>query len=168
MEKTIIHDENKCSSCGACIDNCYRKNFYRSDDKMVKLHENSMENCILCGHCLAGCSSEGALKIEGYNSDSLSRVKPSPAPEVIGNFILSRRSIRRFTDDIPSESEIDALLEAGCYAPTGHNSQDCNFVVIKGHKKVKVLGEIAVLFYEGLLNKMNNPVLKHLVKLSQE
>ena len=37
--------------------------------------------------------------------------------------IISRRSVKAFTDEMPTKEELDAILKAGTYAPTGMNRQ---------------------------------------------
>ena len=37
--------------------------------------------------------------------------------------ILKRRSIRRFKEEMPDRKDIDQIIEAGLYAPSGHGSQ---------------------------------------------
>ncbi|MGL4344632.1 MAG: nitroreductase family protein [Cellulosilyticaceae bacterium] len=44
--------------------------------------------------------------------------------------IQSRRSIRQFKSDAIPEDMVSTILEAGFYAPTGHNKQPWHFVVI--------------------------------------
>jgi nitroreductase len=44
--------------------------------------------------------------------------------------IMSRRSIRRFTERAPSQREVGTLLEAAMQAPSAHNHQPWYFVVI--------------------------------------
>ena len=46
------------------------------------------------------------------------------------DFIFSRRSIRKFTDEKVSEAQIKLLLEAAMAAPTAMNMQPWHFVVI--------------------------------------
>ena len=38
--------------------------------------------------------------------------------------ILKRRSIRSFKPDMPERKDIDRIIEAGLYAPSGHGTQD--------------------------------------------
>ena len=45
--------------------------------------------------------------------------------------ILSRRSIRKYTEKPVSESQIKLLLEAAMAAPSAHNRQPWHFVVVK-------------------------------------
>ena len=53
--------------------------------------------------------------------------------------ILSRRSIRKFTDQEVSDEQISALLKAAMSAPSAANMQPWDFVVIKDRK---ILDEI--------------------------
>ena len=46
------------------------------------------------------------------------------------NYILDRRSIRRFTDQKINEEQLKALLYAAMYAPSAVNRQPWHFVVI--------------------------------------
>lgn len=56
--------------------------------------------------------------------------------------IKSRRSIRSYRDDeVPSE-DLEAIIEAGMYAPSAGNEQPWEFVVINDRKK---LDEIALM-----------------------
>ncbi|MCR5020188.1 nitroreductase [Ruminococcus sp.] len=37
--------------------------------------------------------------------------------------IITRRSVKAFTDEMPTEEQLEAILKAGTYAPTGMNRQ---------------------------------------------
>lgn len=59
--------------------------------------------------------------------------------------ILTRRSIRKF-DDRPVERDIlNMILQAGYYAPSGHNMQTWRFTVVENRKKIARLKEAALL-----------------------
>lgn len=45
--------------------------------------------------------------------------------------IKNRRSIRRYLPDPLKQEELDAILEAGLYAPSAHNDQPWHFTVIR-------------------------------------
>ena len=51
-------------------------------------------------------------------------------PEVTDT-ILSRRSIRKYTDEAVNEEDIKIILEAARWAPSGLNNQPWKFIVIK-------------------------------------
>jgi nitroreductase len=58
------------------------------------------------------------------------------------DFIFSRRSIRRFTAEKVSESQVKLLLEAAMAAPTAMNLQPWHFVVIEDPDKLADLRKI--------------------------
>lgn len=47
------------------------------------------------------------------------------------DIIKSRRSTRRFKSDMVSDEDLNAVLEAGRWAPSGENKQPWKFIVIK-------------------------------------
>ena len=56
--------------------------------------------------------------------------------------IKSRRSVREFTDEDVSDSEIEQILEAGRWAPSGLNNQTWRFVIVRDEKTKKALAEL--------------------------
>jgi nitroreductase len=59
-------------------------------------------------------------------------------PEVIDT-ILSRRSIRKYTDETVDNEDIITILEAAKWAPSGLNNQPWKFIVIKDKGTMKEL-----------------------------
>jgi nitroreductase len=57
--------------------------------------------------------------------------------------IRERRSVRRFSPGDVSEQEIEAILEAGRWAPSGMNTQPWRFVVVRGEKPRTALARLA-------------------------
>lgn len=53
--------------------------------------------------------------------------------------IFSRRSIRVYTDEPVSETDIQSLLEAGMAAPSGSNRKPWHFVVITDRETLRAL-----------------------------
>ena len=54
-------------------------------------------------------------------------------------FIHKRRSIRQFTADPVPEEDILTILDAANQAPSAHNQQSWQFVVIEGEKKSELV-----------------------------
>ena len=48
--------------------------------------------------------------------------------------IKTRRSTRIFKEDMPPRELLDKIIEAGRYAPSGHNSQTTHLIVITDKK----------------------------------
>jgi nitroreductase len=51
------------------------------------------------------------------------------------DIIRQRRSIREYKEEIPKNAEIDKILEAGRWAPSGLNNQPWRFLSIKDKEK---------------------------------
>ncbi|MGE3062071.1 MAG: nitroreductase family protein [bacterium] len=47
------------------------------------------------------------------------------------NFLLTRRSTRKYSDKEIEKKKIEVILKAGMYAPSAHNTQPWHFIVIR-------------------------------------
>lgn len=50
------------------------------------------------------------------------------------DFIHSRRSFRQFTEQQPTDEQIENMLRAGCSAPSSRAIYPCHFIVIKSRE----------------------------------
>ncbi len=71
------------------------------------------------------------------------------------NTILSRRSIREFTDAKVSREDITTILNAGRWAPSGLNNQPWKFIVIQKKDTIRKMAECT--HYAGIVS--NAPLL---------
>ena len=63
-------------------------------------------------------------------------------PMEITEAIKSRRSVREFTDEAVSDAEIEQILEAARWAPSGLNNQAWRFVIVRDEETKKALAEL--------------------------
>jgi nitroreductase len=56
--------------------------------------------------------------------------------------IKARRSTRRFTEDPVSDEDLQAVLEAAQWAPSGENHQPWKFLVVKDHSTMEQLVDL--------------------------
>ena len=56
--------------------------------------------------------------------------------------ILTRRSTRRYKDEMPSRELIEKVIEAGRYAPSGSNSQSTHFIVFTDRSVLAEMAEV--------------------------
>lgn len=68
---------------------------------------------------------------------SLSQEETNPVLQAL----LTRRSIRSFTDQAVPRETLDLILKAGYYAPTGHNMQTWRFTVLQDVDQIRHLKE---------------------------
>lgn len=61
--------------------------------------------------------------------------------EVLQN-ILTRRSVRDFKAEQIKDEELDLILQAGIYAPSGMNKQSWQFTVVQNKEKVELLAKV--------------------------
>lgn len=59
--------------------------------------------------------------------------------------IISRRSIRKFTDDDIPRAVLDMILKCGYYAPSGHNMQSWRFTVVVRSEDIEKLKDATEL-----------------------
>ena len=62
--------------------------------------------------------------------------------EVVQN-ILSRRSVRDFTEEQIPKAVLEQILQCGYYAPSGHNMQTWKFTVVRNEEKIAHFREVA-------------------------
>lgn len=55
--------------------------------------------------------------------------------------IIKRRSTRKYLPELPERADIEAVIEAGRYAPSGGNSQSCHFIAISSKEVLETLKE---------------------------
>lgn len=74
--------------------------------------------------------------------------------------IKERRTTRKFKLDQIKEEELQAIIEAGLYAPSAHNKQSWNFTVIQNSELIEELNieakKAAKNFKDEIIQKMAN------------
>lgn len=68
--------------------------------------------------------------------------------EVIQN-ILTRRSVRAYKEEQMSDTDLNTILEAAKFAPSGMNSQSWHFTAVQNKEKI---GKLVIAIKEVLLN----------------
>lgn len=135
----IIHGES-CIGCGRCREDCLASAIRLADGKA-----EITKDCFHCGHCVAVCPT-GAVRIEGGGYD-MRDVEPvgegfGIPPETMLHAIKTRRSIRHFKRDCPSEQELHTLLEAARFSPTASNAQNVAYQVFT--RETEALRQLAM------------------------
>ncbi|MBR4953551.1 MAG: nitroreductase family protein [Oscillospiraceae bacterium] len=111
----------KCIGCGECKIDCFPGCIEIEDKKAVLKYDY---RCMRCGHCVAVCPA-GAVTDDSWET-------PESSGDGLLDFMMMRRTVRRFTSEEVSQADIDKIIRAGQYSPTARNSQDNEFIVIRG------------------------------------
>ncbi|MBE6050900.1 MAG: NAD(P)H nitroreductase [Clostridium sp.] len=61
--------------------------------------------------------------------------------EILNN-ILTRRSVRSYKEDQISKEDLEMILKAGTYAPSGMNKQSWQFTVVQDREKIQALAKV--------------------------
>lgn len=153
----ITINQEVCIGCGKCVSDCFPREIKLVDKKA----QTRGKRCIECGHCIAVCPVN-AITLEGYDMDEVLEAKEHNVnldPETYLNHMKFRRSIRKFKDTAVSKEEIETILDAGRFSPTGGNMQNVSYTVImneidsvkdKIFEELKAMGEAA--------KKSGNPI----------
>ncbi len=56
--------------------------------------------------------------------------------------LKTRRSVRTYSNEVPSQELIEKVIEMACYAPSAHNQQAWTFFLIAKAEDRNFLGEV--------------------------
>ncbi len=135
-------DLKKCTACGVCVQECPANLYSLNGNKRVT-YSDPHKWCTGCGHCIAVCAKDAI----SYDAHEKALEYPE-MNELLLNHALkllqTRRSIRRYQNkDVPN-AEIETLFDIMRFAPSGHNAQPCEYVVIKDKDKKRMLAEATI------------------------
>jgi nitroreductase/Pyruvate/2-oxoacid:ferredoxin oxidoreductase delta subunit len=139
-------DETKCMKDGICSTECPTKIINPPGKNSFPTPiDNAEEFCIMCGHCVAVCP-HGAFAHRDMRpedcrelSDDLS-ISASQGEQ----FLRSRRSMRSYRDEAVSREILVQLIDTARFAPSGHNSQAVEWMIIYDKKDVMKYAEMVI------------------------
>ncbi len=148
-------DTSKCSKDGICAAVC-PVSIIKMDkgDQIPYPSEEADEMCINCGHCVAVCPN-GAFSHRSMGPDQCPDINRDliPDPAGVTQFMRSRRSIRCYKDTpVPLKTLSDLIKLAG-FAPSGHNSQAVEWLVIYKPGQVKTYAGMVVDWMQNMKEK---------------
>lgn len=78
--------------------------------------------------------------------------------EILEEIIKNRRSVRHFTEQEIPTKDMDKILEAGIYAPSGSNAQNQRFLVIEDKDEIKAIGKKRYVYpYKSKMKRKRHP-----------
>ena len=112
--------------------------------------------CIQCGHCVAVCPTASFS-----HSEMLVGKCPPIQKELhlsiaqCEHFLRSRRSIRAYKEKSVPKNELLKLVDIARYAPTGHNSQSVEWLVLGSRDELKHLAGVTIDWMRWMLDNMS-------------
>ena len=139
-------DSDKCDLCGLCVDECSPRLIeMETPQSLPRRIEGGDELCTGCGHCVAVCptaalstdiaSPEGCLT---FDRGAL------PTPQQVELLLKTRRSIRTYRQRAVPRETLEKLIDIARYAPSGHNWQPVEWLVVEERQRTRKLGSLVV------------------------
>lgn len=142
----FLVDQEKCRRDGACVEACPMGIIELRDRQSLPGPIPGAEAlCIRCGHCVAVCP-HGAMSHRSMTPDQCVPIqeRPSLDPQQVEGLLKSRRSIRAYRPDAIGRSLMVKLIDIGRYAPSGHNVQPVQWLVIYDTVVVRSLSGLVI------------------------
>ncbi|MCF8035287.1 MAG: nitroreductase family protein [Desulfobacteraceae bacterium] len=119
--------EEQCNKCGLCVKDCVAGAWQEIHGRPEMA---TPEFCNQCGHCVAVCPKD-AIRHEGLDLGQIRKVdKNRLDPAVFREIIRSRRSIRRYKEQMVPDETIEDILALSAHSPTASNKQNVAYTVI--------------------------------------
>jgi nitroreductase len=120
--------------------------------------------CFSCGHCVAVCPKE-AITHTDFPQDNVHPMNRDilPSPEQVFELITTRRSIRAFKDKPAEKDVIEQIIDGARYAPSGHNAQCTEFVVVQEKENLKKITESTQLYLSETAKQLRHPLMKNIL-----
>ena len=142
----VAVDPDKCNFCGLCAIECPAGIFViKGTEKLPVTAGGGEDFCIKCGHCVAVCPP-GAISLGTMKPEDCAAVRKNllPTPEQVEHFLKSRRSVRAYKEKPVPREILAKIIDIARYAPSGHNAQPVQWLVIEDPKEVQRLSGLVV------------------------
>jgi nitroreductase/NAD-dependent dihydropyrimidine dehydrogenase PreA subunit len=139
-------DRQKCKRDGICVETCPMGIIQlKSKEDLPTLIPGGEALCIQCGHCVAVCP-HGAMD---HGAIPLDQCPPIQKELLLSEaqaeqFLRMRRSIRRYKKKSVPRELLARLIEVARHAPTGHNSQPVEWLVVYDTQEVRRLAGLVI------------------------
>jgi nitroreductase/NAD-dependent dihydropyrimidine dehydrogenase PreA subunit len=140
----ITIDADVCKKCGLCATACPLAIPEQEEKGTIPtLNDSRLESCFRCGQCVSICPS-GAISHSHFPEGTVTPTRSEylPTYDQVLELIHSRRSKRLFKDKPVERDVIEKVLEAARFAPSGHNEQTTEFIVVQGKENVHEIGAL--------------------------
>jgi nitroreductase/Pyruvate/2-oxoacid:ferredoxin oxidoreductase delta subunit len=148
-------DRETCNKCGICALECPRRIIVLPEEGFPQTLAFAEATCNTCGHCIAVCPS-GSLSHRDSPLEASPKVDKSLVvnPEQVEQLLKGRRSARVFRNKPVSREIITRLIDIARYAPTGHNLQEVEWLVIDDKKELARIEELGIDWLQWVIKNL--------------
>ena len=166
FEVTI--DTERCKKDGLCAMICPDAIFQQDEKATVpKISDERIGHCIACGHCVAICR-HGAISHSEFPATTVQAIplEQMPTPEQALVLLKTRRSIRAFRDKPVAKDTIETIIDGARFAPSGHNSQSTEFLVVQDKAVLNKVSALAIAYLKFEIKRFANPLFRTMALLA--
>jgi nitroreductase/NAD-dependent dihydropyrimidine dehydrogenase PreA subunit len=149
-----------CKKDGLCATTCPVSIFQQAEKATIPLIvDERLEKCIGCGHCVAICP-QAAISHSRYPAGTVQPIKKEIVPtyDSLLELMRSRRSKRTYRNKKVEKEKIEKILDSARFAPSGHNKQSTEFVVVQDQATIQEIGKLTADGMLKLAMPFKNPV----------
>jgi nitroreductase len=115
---------------------------------------------------VVACPAE-AIEHSEFPQGSVGPLTPElfPSPTQVFELLRARRSVREFHNKPVPRAVLEQVLEAARTAPSAHNYQKTQYVVVQQAETRRRLFDLLAAFYARLARQVNNPLMRAAYRL---
>lgn len=150
----ISINRETCTKCGLCTIPC--RMIYMREGSFPRQLPGTDEFCMRCGHCVGLCPT-GSLTHKEMPLEETPPIDKSLQInfDQCAQLIKGRRSIREYQDKDVPDDVFQRIIDIARYAPTGHNFQKVQWLVVNDRTMVREIAAIGAEFLRDMMK--NNP-----------
>jgi nitroreductase/NAD-dependent dihydropyrimidine dehydrogenase PreA subunit len=149
-------NQQTCNQDGICVAVCPLGIIHIQKGDFPQPVSEADDLCIRCGHCVAVCPTGSLTHREmpveqcpSVNRDYFLNV------EQCEHFLRNRRSIRTYKNKSVSKEDLTKLIDMARYAPSGHNSQCVEWLVLSKKDELHRLAGIVIDWMHWMMKNMS-------------
>ncbi len=152
----VTIEEELCNNCGLCEVRCPR--CFSVPEDMMTAHAGE-QNCNICGHCVSLCPTDAIThhKMDAANFLPVDRKLNFDTGDFL-HFLRKRRSHRHFKPKKVERKDLELLVEACRYSPTGSNRQPVELLILQNPDRIKRLSDMTLDFFIQMMDGVNAQV----------
>jgi nitroreductase/NAD-dependent dihydropyrimidine dehydrogenase PreA subunit len=151
-------DESECNQCGLCVTRC--ASCFSSENDVVTVQADEA-TCNLCGHCVSLCPTDAIhhQQMDMGNFPPMKKAVPFDTQQFL-EFLRQRRSHRHFTSKEIPRAQLEILVDACRYAPTGSNRQSVAIKLIRDPDRVALFSNLTVDYFMNMFANVETQIQK--------